>query len=156
MLDFIPLEILGIPTLPFIGIVLGVIIAINEATRTKYKDVALKVKANGEEIVFDSKYLISAILGVLVVVLTVASIKDSNVLNAVPNDMTGLITALMAGFTEGWAVIKMFNKRGDLYIKKKAMDYGATEEQAQAIADAVEFVEVEEKKDSPSVSFDEL
>ncbi len=155
MFEFIPDAVFGIPVLPLIGLVLGIVLAVNEATRTKFKDVALKVKAGGEEIIFDSRYLISAILGIVVVMLTVISVKDAGILNAVPNDVTGLFTALMAGFTEGWAVIKMLNKRIDLYIKKKAMECGASEEQAQKIAEAVEFVEVEEK-DEPKVSFDEL
>ena len=155
MFEFIPDAVFGIPVLPLIGLVLGIVLAVNEATRTKFKDVALKVKAGGEEIIFDSRYLISAILGIVVVMLTVISVKDAGILNAVPNDATGLFTALMAGFTEGWAVIKMLNKRIDLYIKKKAMECGASEEQAQKIAEAVEFVEVEEK-DEPKVSFDEL
>lgn len=163
----IPDEIFGVPTLPLIGLVIGIILAVSEATRTKYLDYSLKLKMKGEEITFDNVYIIPAITGVVVVALTVISVKDAGIIKAsITNDLAGFFTVMMAGFTEGWAVIRTLNKRLDYFIKKKAMQCGATEEQAQEIADAVKFVEVDAPNNEPksddkpkgpaSVSFEEL
>lgn len=138
----IPEEIFGVPTLPLAGLIFGIVLAINEAVRTKYRDVALKIKAKGEVITFDNKYIVTAIIGVVVVVSTVVSVKETGILRPISNDFASLFACCMAGFTEGWAVIKTLNKRVDLFIKKKAVEVGAPEEVAEKVADAVEFVEV--------------
>ena len=164
--SIIPEEICGVPTLPLVGLIIGILIAVCEATRTKYLDYSLKLKLKGEEITFDNVYLIPAVTGIVIVVLTVISVKEAGIVtSSVPNDISGFVAVMMAGFTEGWAVIRTLNKRLDLFLKKKAVKCGATEEQAQEIADAVEFVEIseqpkqEEKKDDSkptSISFEEL
>lgn len=156
MFEFIPDAIFGIPTLPFIGVIIGIVVAVNEAMRTKFRKTVLKLETNGETIVFDNRYLLTAVVGVCVVLFTVAGVKDSGLLNPVPNTVMGLVVAGMCGFTEGWAVIRALNTRLDVFLKERAKQAGATDEQAQAIADAVEFVEVEEKKEEPKISFEEL
>ena len=155
----IPEAIFGIPFLPLVGVIIGVAFAVNEAMRTKYRKVALKVEANGQTIVFDNRYIITAIVGVAVVFFTVAGIKDAGLLNPVPNNVTGLVVALTAGFTEGWAVIRTLNTRLDVFIKERTMKAGADEEQAEAIADAVQFVEIDESpkpEEKKTTSFEEL
>lgn len=155
MFECIPESVFGLPLLPLIGLVIGIVFAVNEAVRTKFRKTVLKVEANGQTIVFDNRYLVTAIAGVCVVIFTVVSVKDTGMLNPIPNNLMGLIVACMAGFTEGWAVIRVLNTRLDVFIKEKATESGATEEQAKAIADAVKFVEVEEKEE-PKISFEEL
>lgn len=155
----IPEAVFGIPLLPLIGVIIGISFAVNEAIRTKYRKVALKVEANGQTLVFDNKYIINAVIGIVVVIITVAGIKDAGLLNPVPNNATGFIVALMAGFTEGWAVIRALNTRLDVLIKDRAKKVGATDEQAEAIADAVQFVEIDESpkpEEKKEVSFEEL
>lgn len=156
MFEFIPDAIFGIPFLPLIGLVFGIALAVNEAMRTKFRKTVLKLEANGQTIEFDNKYLVTTLVGVCVVVFTVISVKDSGLLNPVPNNVMGFVVACMCGFTEGWAVIRVLNTRLDVFLKERAKEAGATDEQAQAIADAVEFVEVEEKKEEPKISFEEL
>ena len=158
ILSVIPEEVFGIPTFPFVGLVIGILLAVSEATRTKYLNYALKLRANGKEVTFNRSYLVTTVIGVLVVVLTVMSVKDTAIIStAISNDVSGLITVMMAGFTEGWAVIRTLNTRLDNIIKKKAVECGVSKKDAEAIADAVEFVEVSPKEESPkSVSFEEL
>lgn len=153
MFECIPDVIYGIPTLPFLGLILGIAFAVNEAVRTKFKKAV--IKAGDNSIVFDNRYALTAVLGIVVVLLTVESIKEAGLLNPVPNNFTGFFTAVIGGFTEGWAVIRTLNNRLDVYIKQKAQDGGMSEEKAQELADAVEFVEVEEEKPS-TTSFEEL
>ena len=156
MFEFIPETVFGLPIFPLIGLVIGILFAVNEAVRTKFRKAVLKVEACGQTIVFDNRYIITAIAGVCVVILTVISVKDAGLLNPVPNTIVGLITAMMCGFVEGWAVIRVLNTRLDIFIKEKAMKSGATEEQAQAIADAVQFVEVDSEEEKKEISFEEL
>ena len=153
MFECIPVVIYGIPTLPFLGLILGIAFAVNEAVRTKFKKAV--IKAGDNSIVFDNRYALTAVLGIVVVLLTVESIKEAGLLNPVPNNFTGFFTAVIGGFTEGWAVIRTLNNRLDVYIKQKAQDGGMSEKKAQELADAVEFVEVEEEKPS-TTSFEEL
>lgn len=153
MFECIPDVIYGIPTLPFLGLILGIAFAVNEAVRTKFKKAV--IKAGDNSIVFDNRYALTAVLGIVVVLLTVESIKEAGLLNPVPNNFTGFFTAVIGGFTEGWAVIRTLNNRLDVYLKQKAQDGGMSEEKAQELADAVEFVEVEEEKPS-TTSFEEL
>ena len=156
MFEFIPDTVFGLPIFPLIGLVIGILFAVNEAVRTKFRKAVLKVEACGQTIVFDNRYIVTAIAGVIVVIFTVISVKDAGLLNPVPNTVMGMITAMMCGFVEGWAVIRVLNTRLDIFIKEKALKGGATEEQAQAIADAVQFVEVDAEDEKKEISFEEL
>ena len=167
-MSFIPEEVMGVPIYPLIGLIIGILFAVNEAVKTKFKKSALKVNVNGEELIFDNRYLVTAFIGIAVVVLTVVSVKEAGILRTIGNDASGLFTALMAGFTEGWAVIRVLNTRLDLYLMKVAEKAGADSNTQSQVADAVEFVEVvdkpkvdvkaveEPKKESVGVSFEEL
>ena len=118
MFEFIPDAIYGIPLLPLIGLVFGIALAVNEAMRTKFRKTVLKLEANGQTIEFDNKYLVTTLVGVCVVVFTVISVKDSGLLNPVPNNVMGFVVACMCGFTEGWAVIRVLNTRLDVFLKE--------------------------------------
>ena len=149
----IPEEILGIPKCAFLGLLIGIIVACYEGIFTKFKDYRLKV--NDKEMAFDKKYIMSGFVAIIVTFLTVLAVMEAGVLVGV----TAFGTAFAIGLAEGGQTIKFLNKRIDLYIKKCALKVGATEEQAEEIADAVEFIEVEEPKEPKrpiSVSFEEL
>lgn len=158
MFDILPETIFGLPAMAFIGLVLGIIVAFYEATFTRFRKVALKFEAEGETIVFDNRYIVTSIFGVLVVLITVEGLMETGVASSIPNSFVGLAMAFTLGFTEGWAVIRVFNERLDLYIKKKMTELGRTEQEAQSLADSVEFVEIGEKKSEKSTKsgFDEL
>lgn len=151
--DMIPDTLLGLPKVAFFGLLIGILIACYEGIFTKFKDYVLKVK--DKDVRFSKKYLMSGFVAILVTFLTVDAVMESGILTGV----TSFATAFAIGLAEGGQTIRFLNKRIDVYIKKSAVKMGATEEQAKAVANAVEFVEVEEPKEPKkpiSVSFEEL
>ena len=154
--DMIPDEIIGIPKCAFFGLLIGIIIACKEGIFTKFNDTALKIKINeNETIIFNKTYIVSGLIAGIVTFLTVMAVMETGMLEGV----TAFGTAFAIGLAEGGQTIKYLNKRIDLHIKKCAVKVGATDEQAEKLADAVEFVEVDEPKEPKkplSVSFEEL
>ncbi len=153
--DMIPDTLLGLPKVAFFGLLIGIAIACYEGIFTKFKDYRLDIKHRDEVITFSKKYLVSGFVAVIVTFLTVDAVMESGILAGV----TSFATAFAIGLAEGGQTIKFLNKRIDVYIKKSAVKMGATEEQAKAVADAVEFVEVDEPQEPKkpvSVSFEEL
>ena len=151
----IPEEILGIPKCAFFGLLCGIIIACKEGIFTKFKDYRLDIKHKDEVITFSKKYLISGFVAIIVTFLTVMAVMEAGILVGV----TAFGTAFAIGLAEGGQTIKFLNKRIDLYIKKCALKVGADEKTAEKVADAVEFIEVDEPKEPKkpvSVSFEEL
>lgn len=151
----IPDTIIGLPKCAFFGLLIGIFVACYEGIFTKFKDYRLDIKHRDEVIVFSKKYLMSGIVAIIVTFLTVLAVTEANLLGATAT--FGMAFAI--GLAEGGQTIKYLNKRIDLYIKKCAIKVGTSEEQAEKIADAVEFVEIEEPKDPKkpiSVSFEEL
>ena len=151
----VPEEILGIPKCAFLGLLIGIIVACYEGIFTKFKDYRLDIKHKDEVITFSKKYLMSGVVAIIVTFLTVMAVTETGLLV----DVTAFGTAFAIGLAEGGQTIKYLNKRIDVYIKKSAMKVGATEEQAEEIAQTVEFVEVEEPKEPKgpaTISFEEL
>lgn len=155
IMGFFPDEILGLPKVAFFGLLIGIIIACYEGIFTKFKDYRLDIKHRDEHIVFDKKYIVSGLVAVLVTFLTVDAVMSAGLLTGV----TSFATAFAIGLAEGGQTIKYLNKRIDLYLKKQAKKLGASEEEAEKVAEAVEVVEVEKKNDPKkpaTVSFEEL
>ena len=155
IMGFFPDEILGLPKVAFFGLLIGIIIACYEGIFTKFKDYRLDIKHRDEVIVFSKKYLMSGLVAIIVTFLTVLAVTESGILVGV----TAFGTAFAIGLAEGGQTIKYLNKRIDLYLKKCALKMGASEEEAEKVAEAVEIVEVEKKNDPKkpaTVSFEEL
>lgn len=150
IMGFFPDEILGLPKMAFFGLLIGILIACNEGIFKKYNK--YKMKVGDKEITFNKKYLMSGIVAIAVTFVTVYLVMDGGLIN----DSTTFAMALTIGFTEGGLTIKYLNTRLDMLIEKQAKKGGATEEQAEEIAKAVEFVEVKQEATSINTSFEEL
>lgn len=153
--DSIPTEVFGLPFWAFIGLIVGTLLASYEGLRTKYRIVKLKV--GNESITFDKKYLISAVVVVLVVGLTIFSIVEIGLSEYIPNDIWGFIIGMVLGFCEGMTTVKTMNQRIDLLLKKASAKAGADAIAQQKLADAVSFEDITEVPNSKStVKFEEI
>lgn len=157
MLDFIwsfscPTEILGLPFLAFVGLFVGTVLACYEGLRTKFRVVKLKI--GNESITFDKKYLVSAVVVVMVVGLTVFSIVEIGLADFFPNTVYGFLIGVVLGFCEGMTTVRTINQRIDLVLKKAGAKVGMDITTQQKLADAVTFEELPDIDSRVNVKFE--
>lgn len=150
LLQYLPPEILGIGLMAFIGLLIGISIACYEGLKTKFSQ--YKVKVGDKEIKFDKRYLASGILAIVITFVTVFLVTDSGQMDGTES----FTMAITIGFTEGMVTIRALNKRIDLFIARSAEKCGASKEQAQAIADAVEVIDTTESAEQKAALFTEV